>query len=398
MLSLEPQDYQQLQQKGISEAQLQEELEDFANGFPYLKLYAPASVQSGILQISEEGQNELVKDWDDYLAQEDHKVCKFVPASGAASRMFKNLFAFLGADYVVPQTDFENLFFVHLSDFAFFDALDAACKKLFQASASALREQGRFKDIVRALLNEEGLNYGQLPKGLLQFHRYENGVRTPLEEHLVEGALYARDQKNEVHLHITVSHSHKELFQNLLDQKLPEYEARFGVKYSITMSEQKPSTDTVAVTPDNQLFRQDDGSILFRPGGHGSLIENLNELDSDIVFIKNIDNVVPDRLKEPTVRYKKVLAGQLVNLQRKAFHVLQRLESRVAVTRSFRAICTVWRPISAAQTPLPEKWTTLSWACICTRSSTGQCVSALWCAIRASRAVARSLSATATNP
>ena len=176
------------------------------------------------------------------------------------------------------------------------------------------------------MLKKEGLNYGQLPKGLLLFHKYEEGARTPMEEHLVEGALYAASA-GEAHLHFTVSHEHMELFKAKVAEKADGYSKKYGIKYDITFSEQKPSTDTVAANADNTPFRNDDGSLLFRPGGHGALIENLNEIDADVMFVKNIDNVVPDRLKGDTVEWKQVIAGVLVTLQQKAFDYLRLLDT-----------------------------------------------------------------------
>lgn len=189
----------------------------------------------------------------------------------------------------------------------------------------ALLEERQYKAIVSNLLEAAGLNYGALPKGLLKFHRYADGVRTPLEEHLVEGALYAAGKSGEANVHFTVSTEHRQLFQQLVDAKVAEYEAKYGIRYHVSFSEQKPSTDTVAADMENKPFR-DKGKLLFRPGGHGALIENLNDLDADVVFIKNIDNVVPDRLKGDTVTYKKLLAGVLVTLQAKAFDYLRLLD------------------------------------------------------------------------
>lgn len=174
-----------------------------------------------------------------------------------------------------------------------------------------LMGEGNYKAVVAALLEEAGLNYGALPKGLLKFHKYEEGSRTPLEEHLAEGAMYAAGKSGKVNVHFTVSTEHRELFKVLVAEKAGEFAKRYGVEYNITFSEQKPSTDTIAADMDNQPFR-DNGKLLFRPGGHGALIENLNDLDADIIFIKNIDNVVPDRLKADTVLYKKLIAGVLL--------------------------------------------------------------------------------------
>ena len=318
-------DKEQLAQKGISEEKLNEQLNCFKTGFPYLKLYAAASVEEGILKLTEEEQQAFAEAWDE-VAKSLH-IVKFVPASGAASRMFKDLFSFSEASYDVPTTDFEKTFFNNLEHYAFFCALDAQCKTLHNKGCKELLKEGEYKKIVNALLQKEGLNYGQLPKGLLLFHRYEDSVRTPAEEHLVEGALYAKEDDGTVNVHFTVSPEHRSLFEAHIQESVPALEEKFGVKYNISFSEQKSSTDTVAATPDNEPFRQDDGSLLFRPAGHGALIENLNDIAADILFIKNIDNVVPDRLKPETVHNKKLLAGVLVSLQKKTFKYLQLLES-----------------------------------------------------------------------
>lgn len=324
MLTQEDKDL--LAKKGISEQQIAEQLACFEKGFPFLKLFAAASVENrGIMLAGEEAQKTYLAAWDAYK-EGDKKIVKFVPASGAASRMFKNMFEFLGADYDVPTTDFEKKFFNNIKNFAFYADLDAACVKNNGKGIEALISEGNYKAVVANLLESAGLNYGALPKGLLKFHKYEDGVRTPLEEHLVEGALYAAGKSGEVNVHFTVSTEHRELFAKLVDEKVAQYAAKYGVKYNISFSEQKPSTDTVAVDMENKPFR-DNGKLLFRPGGHGALIENLNDLDADIVFIKNIDNVVPDRLKGDTVTYKKLLAGVLVTLQKQAFEYLQLLDS-----------------------------------------------------------------------
>ncbi len=320
-------DKELLAKKGISEEKIAEQLACFEKGFPFLKLSAAASVENGGIMKAE------AKDFERYLAawnaykDGEKKIVKFVPASGAASRMFKNMFEFLGADYDKPTTDFEKKFFDHIHDFAFYNDLNAACMDNTGKNIDALLSEQNYKAIVSNLLEAAGLNYGALPKGLLKFHRYADGVRTPLEEHLVEGALYAAGKTGKVNIHFTVSTEHRALFEKLVAAKVGEYEAKYGAKYHISFSEQKPSTDTVAADMENKPFRDKDGKLLFRPGGHGALIENLNDLDADIVFIKNIDNVVPDRLKADTVIYKKLLAGVLVTLQKQAFEYLELLDS-----------------------------------------------------------------------
>lgn len=321
---LSQQDLSQISDKGISEEKLNKQLEEFETGFPFLKLEAAAAVGHGIMAPDEEEREAYVQAWDAYKAQ-GKNIVKFVPASGAASRMFKNMFAFLSADYTEPTTDFEKQYFDNIKKFAFREALCEKCRLNDGKRIKELIADGNYKAVVANMLEPKGLNYGQLPKGLLLFHNYEDGPRTPMEEHLVEAALYA-SSKGEANVHFTVSHDHLELFKAKVAEKVETFAKKYGVKYNISFSEQKPSTDTVAVNPDNTLFRNEDGSMLFRPGGHGALIENLNDIDADVVFIKNIDNVVPDRLKDETVMYKQLIAGVLVTLQKKAFAYLEKLE------------------------------------------------------------------------
>lgn len=326
-----PSDLQQLASRGTSIEQAEEQLATISHGFPFLKLQGAASVGEGILQPDEAQSQSALNAWQRYLA-EGHRVTKFVPASGAASRMFKDLFAFVDAPYDLPTTDFEQIFFSHIDFFAFYPTLDAACTRLYGLGIHELMAASRHKDVVRALLNADGLAYGKLPKGLLEFHAYDetdgtNSIRTPLEEHLVEGALYAADSDGRVHLHFTVSPEHRPLFEARVAAVAPTYEHRFGVTYDVTFSEQKSSTDTLAANPDGTPFHDAGGNLVFRPGGHGALIENLGDIRSDVVFIKNIDNVVPDRFKDDTVTYKQLLGGILVTLQQQVFEYLRLLDS-----------------------------------------------------------------------
>ena len=293
-------DLAQLEARGISLEKAEKQLQSFATGFPELDIVSAASVGNGVLNPTEEEIDNYVKAWQNYL-DEGHTVLKFVPASGAASRMFKDLFEYLETG---EKTKFIEKFLGEKDRFAFGPQL------------AGLDEQ----PAVAHLLKD--MNYGNLPKGLLLFHSYEDGARTPALEHLVEGAMYAAS-KGEVNIHFTVSHEHLPLFQAHLAEYKAAYEEKLGVKFHISYSEQKPSTDTLAANPDGTPFRTADGKLLFRPGGHGALIENLNEQDADIIFIKNIDNVVPDRLKGDTVRYKQLLAGVLVTEQKKVFDKLQ---------------------------------------------------------------------------
>ena len=295
-----PSDLAQLEARGISVEKAEKQLHSFANGFPELDIVSAASVGNGVLNPTEEEIDAYVKAWQDYL-DEGHTVLKFVPASGAASRMFKDLFEYLETG---EKTKFIEKFLCEKEHFAFAPQL------------AELDEQAAVSHLLK------DMNYGNLPKGLLLFHSYEDGARTPALEHLVEGAMYAAS-KGEVNIHFTVSHEHLPLFQAHLAENKATYEEKLGVKFHISYSEQKPSTDTLAANPDGTPFRTTDGKLLFRPGGHGALIENLNEQSADVIFIKNIDNVVPDRLKGDTIRYKQLLAGVLVAEQKKVFEKLQ---------------------------------------------------------------------------
>ena len=313
----------QLLAKGITLEQVQGQLQNFRQGFPYLRLKSAAAIGSGIIRPTSAEVDEYVAQWAMYK-KEGHRITKFVPASGAASRMFKNLFEFLEADYDVPTTDFEKHFFQHIRAFAFYHDLNEKCLSNEGFDIDNLLSRGCYKAVVSNLLQPNGLNYGQLPKGLLKFHVYPEGARTPVEEHLVEAALYASSD-DMADVHFTVSAEHQALFEQLIQEKVPQYEDKFGIRYNVTFSVQKSSTDTLAANMDNTPFRID-GKLLFRPGGHGALIQNLNDLSSDVIFIKNIDNVVPDRLKSDTVLWKQVIAGVLIRVQKQVFHYLRLLD------------------------------------------------------------------------
>lgn len=324
---LSPQDREILAAKGITEEQLQRQLADLKNGFPFLELEAAASIADGGIHAVTPAECELYRAaWERYLAEPDNEVVKFVPASGAASRMFKDLFAFLDGESAAPDTAFVRTFFDRLPEAPFLADLDAALIRLHGCDSAALVAQGEYKKVIAALLSPEGLDYGHLPKALLKFHRYAEGARTPFEEHLVEGLCYARSCGG-VRLHFTVSGEHRALFEALTADVVPTLARREGVEMQVSFSEQKSSTDTIAANPDGSPFRTADGALLFRPGGHGALIENLNDIDADILFVKTVDNVCPDARKADTVTYKKVLAGMLVTLQAQAFAYLEELEA-----------------------------------------------------------------------
>jgi len=314
----------QIEDKGITEKDILLQLESFVKGFPFLKLFGSATDEKGITILHNGEEDSYLQAWDDYL-NSGGEVLKFVPASGAASRMFKNLFEFLTSDYNEPQTKFEKLFFDRIRDFAFYDELNKKCVDSNGKDIDSLIKNGDYKTIVSLLLENTGLNYGSLPKGMLTFHAYNEGSRKAVTEHLVEGALYAKNLNEKVKVHFTVSPEHKELFENEINKVSGFIEEKYNVKLEISFSIQKSSTDTIAADSNNLPFREN-GKLVFRPGGHGALIENLNDLEADVVFIKNIDNIVPDRLKETTVKYKKILAGILVSIQKKAFNYLELID------------------------------------------------------------------------
>lgn len=333
MIEFSPKDIKQFKEKEIATETIEKQIEHFKQGFPYIKLVRPATIGDGIFKFSLEQEEELVNGFD--ILSKEYDIIKFVPASGAASRMFKDLYAFMqkfnGSDNHLQELEDQKgfgsvkYFFHHLEEFAFF----AELKKKMRESGHDLPEclnKKYYKLILEYLLTAKGLNYANKPKALLLFHRYDNCARLALEEHLVEGASYVKSKKGGVNIHFTVSPEHYEDFKHAVEQKKIKHESKYRVCYHIDYSVQKPSTDTLAVTPENDPFRLDDGNILFRPGGHGALIENLNDLDHDIVFIKNIDNIVPDRLKDQTYKYKKVIAGYLLEVKSKLDAYLELLD------------------------------------------------------------------------
>ncbi len=324
-------DTEQIKARGSTLKEIENQITHFRKGFPFLKVLRPATISDGIIRLDQESVSDAVIKFTQKV-REGMKPAKFVPASGAASRMFQSLFSFAEvantnekADELLRSERFKSVlqFFSQLSDFAFYKKLTASLE-----GQLAVNGQPKYCEIIDFLLSDNGLNYGFLPKGLLDFHLYPEGTRTPVEEHMIEGALYGSDNQGNVKLHFTVSPEHLDLFSGKIAQAAPALEIKYGVKYEITFSEQKPFTDTIAVDPDNNPFRLSDGSLFFRPAGHGALLDNLNEIDGDILFVKNIDNVVPDRLKEETVRYKMALANLLTEYQEQIFRYLRLLENR----------------------------------------------------------------------
>ena len=316
------QDQDQILAQGISLDQINQQIQHFIQGFPYLNVIKAATIGDGIVRVPDDELVSYIRRFDEAAHERD--LVKFVPASGAATRMFKSLFAALDG----KSDKSTDEVFARLTDFAFYDDLKAIMGANGVDLDAAVAANDR-ATVLRFLLTEDGLDYGSLPKGLLKFHRYVDGPRTPVEEHLVEGAAYANSDGT-VRIHFTVSPEHRQRFEALIEHEKADYEAWLGVTFDVSFSEQKKATDTISVDMNNVPFRNDGdgGTLLFRPAGHGALIENLNDIDADLVFIKNIDNVVPDAIKETTVTYKKVLAAVLLDAQQQVARLQGLLEGQ----------------------------------------------------------------------
>lgn len=322
-------DLEQIEAKGLTVADVEKQLKQFTKGFPYLNIISAATIGNGIHKLNDDELNQYLSIWEGVQKSCKDKIIKFIPASGAASRMFKALYEFINTDqdYTLDELpDKVKVFFQNIQKFAFYDALNDTCLKNDWRTVSRMMAQNDFKGILENLLETKGLSYGSLPKALLLFHKYDNGNRTAAEEHLAEGAYYAKNIKGEVNLHFTLSPEHIVPFDELINEKKGQIEDLFSVNYNITYSVQKPETDTIAVDMNNRPLRDAEShKLVFRPGGHGALIQNLNEIDADIIFIKNIDNVVPDRFKCDTIIYKKVLGGYLIYLRDAIFRIMDQL-------------------------------------------------------------------------
>jgi hypothetical protein len=327
-------DLKQIAEHGMTEDQVMSQIETFKNGFPFLNITAAATTSKGIFALNEDKVEKYTKKYEDEL--NERKVVKFVPASGAASRMFKQLFDFMNT-YTGSEEEFLNIlvdrgpgslyyFFENLNQFAFYNDLKS---KMYEVDLELdhMLEHQEYPKILVYLLTSNGLNYGNLPKGLILFHKYSDFSRTSVEEHMVEGADYCKGPDGKVSIHFTVSPDHHASFVEHINKVMPVCENKFDVKFDISFSFQNPATDTIAVDLENNPFREENGDLLFRPGGHGALIENLNNIDADIIFVKNIDNIVPDRLKQFTSPYKKTLAGILLTFQDTIHKYLNALDS-----------------------------------------------------------------------
>lgn len=322
----------QINNKGLDIDTVNYQLACFEKGFPFIKIVNSASISKGILKFSKSEEMNWVKLYEENFSSMN--VVKFIPASGAASRMFKSLIELLSVeqnpDKTIPQdnqldTKQEEIF-SRIGFFAFGEDLETALLEEGFELDNLLKE-GKYSTIARFILKYPGLNYENLPKALIKFHSYPGFSRTSFEEHLVDAASFIVDKAGVSNLHFTISPEHEVLFVQKLKDVISQYGKKYNVRFNIDFSFQKQATDTIAVDMENKPFRLSDNSLLFRPGGHGALIDNLNELDSDLVFVSNIDNVAPERTKKIILHYKKLLGGVLIHYEQKIFNYLLQLDS-----------------------------------------------------------------------
>src|SRR5262245_33890964 len=338
-------DLRQIEERGLTLEKVLADIERFKKGFPVVNLQRPCTVGDGITVLQD---GELARLGRVHArAAAAGRMMKFVPASGAASRMFQLLLSFLERSKVAKDSQNETpvdagdhdyhavlQFLRDLKQFAFYEELCSVMARDGLHIEQVLTTECH-ADILTYLLTASGLNYADRPKGLIPFHRYADHVRTPLEEHLVEAAAYVQDQDRIARVHFTVPLEHYEVMRAQVEAVRRRCE-RAGCRYLVTFSMQKPSTDTIAVDQENEPFRDEAGRLVFRPAGHGALLENLNDLHGDIIFIKNIDNLTVDHLKPQTFLYKKALAGYLLELQNTTFRYLQALLHEQADEQSLK--------------------------------------------------------------
>jgi hypothetical protein len=328
-------DYGQMERLGISEAEVERQLSLFREGVQPVKLEKPCTLGDGIERLESDQQEILIARWQQ--AATEGRLGEFVPASGAATRMFAFLHrvgkelpritrADIEAGVAREDGDYQDFqkFIASLDRFAFVEPL----REVMAKSSISLDERlasGEYTEIVDFLLQPKGLDFGSMPKALIPFHRYPDHLRTPVEEHLVEVTHTGPDGNGHCRLHFTVAPEIEEAVVTHGRQAAAVYGEHLQVHYELNFSLQSSATNTLAVDLDNRPFRRDDGSLLFRPGGHGALLENLDRLRGDVVFIKNIDNVVTDSQRDLVVRYQRVLAGKLLELQDRVSHYLKLL-------------------------------------------------------------------------
>jgi Domain of unknown function (DUF4301) len=338
-------DIRRIKVEGLTIGKIETQIDCIKRGTMPIKLNRPCRIGDGLIVISEKEKARLVRAYDEEVKK--GRVVKFVPASGAASRMFQNWYHVIETG-CFRSADEESEFIADLSRYAFYQDLKTAVAG-YGDDLAELMDRKKYRDVLSYILTSRGLNYGELPKALLKFHDYAEGSRTALEEHLTEAALYARDANRVCRIHLTVSEEHEALVKNFLSRILDAYGSRYGVSFDVKLSTQHSSTNTIAVDLKNRPFRDAEGALVFRPGGHGALLENLGCIDGDIIIIKNIDNIVPDRIKGASVLYKKILGGYLVRLQDEIFHNLRRLadaKMSAAALREVAAFCNRRLPVA----------------------------------------------------
>ncbi|TYP77124.1 DUF4301 family protein [Aquimarina intermedia] len=338
-------DIKLIKSKGLTVDKVLSQIEIFKNEIPFVALRSAATLENGISKISDTYQKELIERYEKKVY--DLETIKFVPASGAASRMFKELFRFL--DYYDADKESLNsytnhekadairLFLIGLEKFPFYSTVMNEVKR-FSPDFDSLSEGEQLYLFVEVMLRERGLNYGWYPKGLLPFHKYSERIATAFEEHLYEAAGYNVNGDKASKIHFTISKEHLEAFNEEFERIQQDVELKTATKFDISYSFQKPETDTIAVTMDNEPFRLENGELLFRPGGHGALIENLNDLDADIIYIKNIDNVVVRKYQNELSGFKKVLAGKLLEIQQEVFDILKCIDKEVPTEEKLKQI------------------------------------------------------------
>lgn len=326
-------DIAQILQKGLTVEKVKSQIAIFKKGVPFVNLESAAIIGKGIFSYNKEDIQNYVTLFDN--KRDAISFMKFVPASGAATRMFKPLFTFLKEynpeqesinSYINRQKANElSMFLVGLEKLPFFEEVVYKIHKVIPDFNKLSYDEKRV-EFIKTMLNEDRLNLSFSPKGLLPFHRYKEHVSTAFEEHLFEAAQYG-SSNNQANLHFTISERHNHKFDEEFKYIEEDVEEKTKTTFNIYFSYQKNSTDTIAVTNKNEPFRSEDGSLVFRPSGHGALLENLNEIEADIVFIKNIDNVVVNKYKEEMAYFKKMLGGILLEVQQQAFLYLKLLEN-----------------------------------------------------------------------
>ncbi|HEX7535350.1 MAG TPA: DUF4301 family protein, partial [Syntrophales bacterium] len=327
-------DVRQIEKEGLNSKQVLAQIDLFKRGVRQITLNRPCTVNDGIVTIPEEELKKMAALYEEELAM-GRKVLKFVPASGAASRMFKDWYVYLEKGSLDARQREE--FAGELKRYAFYRDLRDVISRDGEDLEKMLEVQ-RHEDILAYILTSKGLNYGNLPKALLKFHAYPDGSRTALEEHLVEAALYTKDAYRNCRLHLTLSDEHHDDVADYLSVIKRYYEKHYEVTLDVALSTQKSSTNTLAVDLDNRPFRDQQGELVFRPGGHGAILDNVNGAGGDIIYLKNIDNIVPDKLKAVTVFYKKVLGGYLVSLQNEIFRYLRYLDKAQPEEQALRGM------------------------------------------------------------